>query len=247
MIIKVPKGTSLFICGDIHEHEVQFDKLLNEINPNATTWFASVGDIYDKGDGIDAAERIVDKIRHLVDKKIGFVVKGNHELKHLRLAKRHGNPLSPQLKWIEQQPTAIMFEFYNRSRVLMVHGGVTPKHTLTDVLDDIETSYVRWIDEDGKSIPLRSKKVDGVRTFYPAKEGRIWHETYDGRFGYVVSGHFHQEDGKPKFYNYSCNLDSACFHTGKLTAQEFTDMGTKGKTIIISGNAKHPNLQRLYN
>jgi UDP-2,3-diacylglucosamine pyrophosphatase LpxH len=248
-LVKVPKGTRLVVCGDIHEHEAQFKRLLKEVKPGARTWVASVGDIYDKGDGIDAAERIVDKMKELVDRGVGFVIRGNHELKHIRRAKRHKKSLSPQLEWMKKQPTSILFEFYNRNRVLMVHGGVTPHHKIKDVEEDIDTCYIRWVDENGHHISLKKQIVDGVMQFAPAKwnsECGVWHEKYDGRFGYIVSGHFAQKDGKPKFYNYSCNIDTACYATGILTAQEFTEMGIKGETIGIKGPAKWSDVESLY-
>ena len=247
--VKVPKGTRLIVCGDIHEHEEQFNKLLKKIEPSAHTWFASVGDIYDKGFGKEAAERIVDKIKELVDRRVGFVIRGNHELKHIRRAKLGKYPLSPQLEWMRRQPTSIMFEFYNRNRVLMVHGGVTPHYSLKNVAEDIDTCYIRWVDENGHHIPLKKYVVDGLMQFVPAKWGSdcdVWHTKYDGRFGYIVSGHFAQQDGVPKFYNFSCNLDTACYATGILTAQEFTEMGLKGETITIEGPSRWPDVDSLY-
>jgi len=244
--VQVPKGTTVTFCGDVHEHEDQFLKLIEEIDPNEKRLFASVGDIFDKGHGTEAAERILDKIKELSDDKIGFMIKGNHELKRLRHYKRHKLELSPQLEWVKKQPTAILFEFHNRSRVLMVHGGVTPNYSWDDIHNNIETCYVRWVDDKGNHIPLKNKITDGKIDFFPAKTGPIWHEKYDGRFGYIVSGHFVQKDGEAKFYNYSCNLDSGCYFTGKLTAQEFTDTGTKGKKIVITGPSKWSDANQVH-
>lgn len=240
-IIKVPKSTKLFFCSDIHEHEEQFFKLINEIKPDINNWFISLGDVYDKGYGIKAAERIIDKIKDFSDNGFGFFIKGNHELKHLNKAKKENITLSSQLEWVNKQPAALLFEFFNGSKVLAVHGGVTPHQSLDDVFNKIDVCYIRCLDKNGKSIPLKRKKINEKIIYQPTKVGKVWHEIYDGRFGYIVSGHHNQDDGVPKFYNFSCNIDTGCFNTGKLTALEITEFGTKGKTIIISGSAKYKN------
>lgn len=223
--INVPSGTKLAVVGDIHEHEEQFDKLMDLLNPSDKMFFVSVGDIYDKGFGISHAESITDKIRYMAHQGYGFVVEGNHEVKHIKKA-RKTNTLTAQLAWLEQQPLAMSFVFDNGFTVMVVHGGITPDHTLLNIERDINVVYIRDLDEAGKAIKLKWVEVNGIRSLRPAKEGgRPWHESYDGRFGYIVSGHDPLKDGKPKFYQNSCNLDTACYCTGILTCQTFTENG----------------------
>lgn len=239
--INVPKDTKIIVCGDIHEHENQFNELLNQVQPNEKTWLVSVGDIYDKGDGIACAERITSKLIELQKSGCCHAIQGNHELKHIRKTKRSNESLTPHLRWWDKQPKSLSFRFHNQFRVTIVHGGVLPKHTWHDLAESVDTCYVRKVDENGKAIPLIKKMVEGVPMMVPKKTGgKVWHELYDGRFGYIASGHDSQKDGIPKFYNYSCNLDTAVYNTGKLTAQEFVD-GTRGEMITIDGNAKYPN------
>lgn len=233
-IVKVPKGTSLFVFGDIHECESQFRKAIKEISPGPTRWVGSVGDVYHKGDGRDAAARIVDQFKTFQERGYGFFVKGNHELKEIKTYKQKNKVLTPQLYWADRQPLSIKFEFQvSGSSVLMLHGGVTPNDNWSS-LDEFDVCYVRWIDKDGKHIPFKRIKENGKTRYEMTREGIVWHERYDGRFGYIVSGHNAQMDGVPKFYNFSANLDSACFETGVLTVQEFTDQGKRGKTIQIT-------------
>ncbi len=246
MKVKVPKGAKIVVVGDIHEHEEQFDKLIEKVKPSPEMFFVSVGDIYDKGFGKKVAESITNKIKSMVDEGVGYVIRGNHELKNIRIAKRTYT-MTDELKWFEAQPLSISFEFPSRALVTVVHGGVTPTHTWRDLEDDIETCYVRDLDENGKYIKLNYKIKDGKKVMEPSKSnGKPWHKSYDGRFGYIVSGHQSQKDGVPKFYNYSCNLDTAVYHTGILTAQVFNNQGNREELITITGKAKHDNLDRMF-
>jgi predicted phosphodiesterase len=242
--IIIPKGGKIAVVGDIHEHEEQFDKLIALIDPSPIMLLVSVGDIYDKGFGTEVAESIVDKFKVLKENGHGFVIRGNHELKRIRLGRRH-KAMTPQLRWMRQQPLSLSFEFANRSRVTVVHGGVRPGHTADDLNSNVETCYVRTLDEEGKHIQLERKVVDGRVTFVPKRPGgKLWHGSYDGRFGYIVSGHAAQNDGTAKFYNYSCNLDSAVYHTGILTAQVFSENGRED-LITVKGTPKWPDLEEL--
>lgn len=231
--ISVPKGTKLAIVGDIHEHEYQFDRLLKIIQPSEKMFFVSVGDIYDKGYGPIVAQSITDKIRHMSDQGYGFIVRGNHELKNIKKAKYYHN-MTSQLVWLDRQPLALSFVFENGSRVTVVHGGVKPSHTWDDLDYDVETSYIRKLDEDGKMI-----KLEWVgNELQPAKPGGVvWHELYDGRFGYIVAGHEPIKDGKPRFYNYSCNIDTACYCTGIMTCQIMSENG-RDNLYSVEGKAR---------
>lgn len=219
--ILVPKDTKIAVIGDVHEHEDQFDRLLEMIKPSEKMYFVSVGDVYDKGYGVAVAESITDKIKKMAENGYAFIVKGNHELKHIKKAKL-SKSMTPQLSWFEQQPLVLSFVFENNSRVTVVHGGVKPSHTWGDLDYDIETSYIRKLDDQGEMIKLEWFGNE----LRPAKPGGLsWHETYDGRFGYIVAGHEPLKDGKPKFYNYSCNIDTACYHTGIMTCQVLSAYG----------------------
>lgn len=236
--VKVPKGTQIAVVGDIHEHIDHFNKVIDRVKPSEKMIFVSVGDVYDKGFGIPAAESITDILRNFAMRGQACVVRGNHELKHIRRAQKENKPLSSQLAWWDSQPIVISFVFSNNTKLTVVHGGVTPSHTSDDLGADIEVCYVRDLDEKGQMIKLRWVEEDGKKTIKPEKPGGVsWHEKYDGRFGYIAAGHQPQKDGKAKFYNYSCNLDSACYATGVLSCQLFNEKGL-GEFFTIDGPCK---------
>lgn len=238
--IKVPKGVRLAIVGDVHEHSEQFFKLIDEVGPAENMWFISVGDCIDKGFGEEEFNKITNKLIELHEKSIGFAVKGNHEIKAIRKNKKN---LSKQLLWWKSCPLSLTFEFYNGSLITVVHAGVTPKTTWQDLQDNTEVCYVRDIDENDIMIPLKWIDQNGEKILIKSKDnGIIWHNLYFGKFGYIVSGHSPQYDGIPKFYNYSCNLDSCIYETGILSCQILTENGKLGELIQIPGKAAKPNV-----
>jgi len=235
--INIPKDTSITVLGDIHEHEEQFDEIIEKIKPSPTNLLVSIGDIYNKGYGIEVAESIINKLQALVDKGHAFVLKGNHELKKMRQARKDAALATDELFWISNQPLAVSFKFANKTLLTVVHGGITPRTTWEELDTNTEIAYVKFVSKDGNYIPLIWKKqADGTKALVPKAEGKVWHEYYDGRFGYIASGHYAQKDGIPKFYKYSCNLDTAVSQTGILTAQTFNENG-RGKLIQIKGKA----------
>jgi len=237
--LKIPRGGKVIVVGDIHEHEEQVDKLFSEITPSDKTLLVSVGDIYEKGFGQSAAESIVDRFREFCDKGLAYVIRGNHELRCIRQAKRK-KKMTKHLEWFSKQPLCVPVEFHNRTRLVIVHGGVKPLHTWDDLRTDIETCYIRNLDEDGNPIKRVRRIIDDAVLMEDEKPGgHPWHEVYDGRFGYIASGHASLKDGVPRFYNYSCNLDTAVYCTGKLTAQTFTAEGRE-ELLTFEGQAKHP-------
>ncbi len=242
--IKVPKGVQLAVVGDIHGHDEQFFKLINIVNPSENMWFISLGDVKDKGFGEKAEAKITNKLIKLSDEKIGYAIIGNHEKKHISKNKKN---LSEELKWWKKQPLSLSFEFYNGSRLTVVHAGVTPIMTWEDLENNSEVCYVRDVDESGKMIPLKWVKQNGKDVLIKSKDGgKSWHEEYDARFGYIAAGHQPNHDGNPKFYNYSCNLDSCVYETGILSCQIFTDEGKLGELIKVSGMAAKPILNVKY-
>lgn len=222
--IKITQDTILGVIGDIHEHEEQFNEIVENFKPSEKRILISVGDIYEKGFGIDKAESITDTLKKFNEEGYGYVVSGNHDYKLIRKAIRGGKDMSPQLQWIETQPWSISFKYPNGKSILVLHGGVTPKHKAED-LSNSEIMYVRTVDSNGDYIPMKRRTINGKTVLGAATHGPSWHEVYDGRFGYICAGHDAQKDGKVKYYKYSCNIDTACYHTGILTCQTFDQKG----------------------
>lgn len=223
--IKVPKETLITVVGDIHCNLFHFEKLLEKINPSNKMWIVSCGDVYDKGPE-ENSKLIFNKIKDLQKEGICWFVKGNHELRRIRKSLKSSEKVSDELFWVSQQPLCVSFLFHNQTRLTVLHGGVKPTHTWKDLEANSEIAYIRKIDSEGE--PVAVKWVDRKPIFL--KEGKYWGEIYDGRFGYIASGHNSQIDGVPKFYKYCCNLDTRCYDTGILTAQVF---GPNGRMELI--------------
>jgi predicted phosphodiesterase len=242
--IKLKRGTKLVVFGDVHEHKEPLDKLFERFTPSEKCIVVSVGDIYDKGFGKNIAESITDKL--IAYHKQGFfhAVKGNHELSNIKKAKKYDR-MTDQLSWWAKRPLSLTFSFTNHSKVTIVHGGLLPSYDWDDIAKSIEVCYIRIVDDKGKYVKRIRTEEDGMRIMKFKKPGVLWHHLYDGRFGYVVSGHDSQKDGTPKFYNHSCNLDSAVYHTGKLTAQVFED-GIRKELATFVGAPKYPDLHHMY-
>lgn len=232
--IKVPIGTKIAVITDCHEHSEQFFKLLDIIKPQKNMWLVSLGDLYDRGFGKDKAELMVRKIRELNELGIGYMVNGNHELRNIRRAKE-ANRMTPELEWLDKQPFVISFVFSNNTRLTCLHGGVKQSFTWDNLRNnDTNLAYIRYLDENGNQLTFDKTKVDGKTIYKMKAHGKMWHEFYDGRFGYIASGHEPQKDGAPKYYKYSCNLDTGCYDTGLLTAQIFSENGRE-EMIQVSG------------
>jgi predicted phosphodiesterase len=237
--IQLPRGTRVTVIGDVHEHEQQFNELVEKIKPSPENLLVSVGDLYDKGFGTSAAESVTRTIRGLTEKGLAYIVQGNHEVKRVRRSVTSGRPMSPELQWLAAQPLGISFVFANQTRLTIVHGGVKPSHTWKDLPSNSDLVYIRTLDDEGEYIPLRwITNDDGSRALKAKKPGKPWHEIYDGRFGYIASGHDAQKDGVPKFYKHSCNLDTACYATGIMTAQVF---GEGGKEDLLQARGPAAN------
>lgn len=213
------------VIGDIHAHDKQFFDLVEQIKPSEKMWLISVGDIFNKGFGEKSTNKIIHKLQELKEQGIGFTILGNHEVKRIRKAAKNSDLASDELFWMSRQPYVLSFVFSNNTRLTVLHGGVTPKHTWADLRDNSDVVYVRKVDESGDYIPVKYITKNGKLEMNYLREGKIWHEVYDGRFGYVASGHNAQRDGVAKFYKYSCNLDTCVYNTGTLTAQIFSQTG----------------------
>ena len=229
--ILVDDDVEFVIVGDVHEHYEQFFKSLEKLNESKSRIFISVGDLYHKGFGVDKAESMIDKLMSLEN---AFMVRGNHEIKELKRSKK----VTPQLKWAASRPFVYSFKYKNHdTRLTVVHGGVAIHHNWENISSSDEVAYIRTLDKDGKKISLEWVEVNGKRSLRPTKEGIVWHQVYDGRFGFVVSGHDSQKDGLAKFYKYSCNLDSCVYETGILSGIIFSKDGIKEK-FTITGPTK---------
>lgn len=232
--IRIPRGQELVVVGDIHENEWHFNEMLERAEVGTKRILISVGDVYDKGEGHHVAERIIRRIQGLHNNGWAYMVRGNHEQRNIKNIKISGDRLTPELKWCKKLPLTLSFTFSNQNRITIVHAGVTPHHTWGNVSNNTEVMYVRSLDEYNCPIPLEWVDDNGVKKLRALKDGVVWHERYDGRFGYILSGHDSQKDGIVKFYKHSCNLDTKCYATGILAGQVVAD-GVCKDLILVKG------------
>ena len=245
--ITVRNGLELVVVGDIHENEYHFDQMLERAEVGTKRILVSVGDVYDKGEGSHVAERIIRKIQELNKRGFGYMVRGNHEQRNIKKAKERFEKsgksgedyLTPELRFCKNIPLVLSFIFPNQNRVTVMHAGVSPHHTWKNVSTNTEVMYIRSLDDKGYPIPLVWSEEGGVNKLMPERNGVVWHEMYDGRFGYIISGHDSQRDGKVKYYKNSCNIDTRCYDTGILAGQIISD-GNLKELITISNRHKNP-------
>jgi hypothetical protein len=230
--IRIPKGKELVVVGDVHECEYHFEQMLERTKIGTDRVLVSLGDIYDKGEGPVVAEKITRKIKRLQEDGWAYMVRGNHEQRNIKNLRKQGEKLSPELEWCSNLPLLLSFVFHNNNRITIVHAGVTPHHTWNNVTNNTELMYVRTLAEDGQPIPLKWIEEDGKKKLKALEKGPVWHEKYDGRFGYIVSGHDSQSDGVVKFYKHSCNLDTRCYSTGILAGQIISD-GVLKELVLV--------------
>lgn len=210
--IIVPKNIKIAVIGDIHGHLEQFNKIIEKIQPSEKMWVISVGDIKNKGFGIKAENEIISKLQSL--NQPACMVRGNNEIKAIREA-RVSDKMTPELEWLDKLPLTLSFRFHNGTRLTVLHAGVLPHFTENDLRNNIEVAYVRNVGKDGEMLNYD----DAI-----AKKGIPWHDLYDGRFGFIISGHS-SSSNNPTYYNYSANIDSCCFGTGVLSSQIFSSEG----------------------
>jgi len=146
--------------------------------------------------------------------------------------------MDENMEWISKQPLIYSFIYPSQKRYTFVHGGITPRMTWEKISNDIDLVYCRAIGKFGKSVSTFFNKETGQWEFREP-DVIVWHELYNGRFGYVVSGHAPLKNGEPKFYKNSCNIDTACFITGKLTGLLLSENSMEH--VQIHGPAAQPS------
>jgi hypothetical protein len=105
------------------------------------------------------------------------------------------------------KPNVVIVEFVNQSGLIITNGGLTPPMNLDSLKDNLETTFVNYIDH------------------------KPWHESYYGFYGYVISNHPLTET-QPEFYNHSLQLGSKYKINGNVFAQEVNQYGLKD-TILL--------------
>lgn len=109
---------------------------------------------------------------------------------------------------IQSQPNVIIIEFTRGTYILVTSGGIPKGINNHEILNNnIEASFVSKID------------------------GKAWHESYEGKIGYVISNN-PLTFNMPKFYNYSCQIGNNFGENYEVYAQEADQNGLK-ETILL--------------
>ncbi len=209
----------VIVYGDIHGCLDEFKSLREKIEIKSSDIEVCVGDILNKG--LYLANMM---ISYLQEHHIKVVI-GNNEAKALKQYKQYKNKGEEYLQTLRPFEIATVlslrdddFLFLNSlpyflkiKNLTILHGGLTPEMHL-DKLDNAlkkELTLIRFLNKELKPIPWSDQK----------NRYKFWTEVYDGREGFIVSGH--HPFPEPKVDKYAVNIDTGCVYGGKLTAVVF--------------------------
>ncbi len=209
----------VIVYGDIHGCLDELKALREKLDIREEDTEISVGDILNKGPFL-AHEMIRYMQEHHID-----VIMGNNEakaLKQYRKYRKSGEVYLQTLRPFEiatvlsmQDEDADYLErrpyFVRLHNLTVIHGGLTPQMDL-EHLDDAgkeELTLVRYLNRDLEPIPWSDQ----------ANRYKFWSEIYDGREGFIVSGH--HPFPEPKIDKHAIDIDTGCVYGGKLTAAVF--------------------------
>ena len=103
-------------------------------------------------------------------------------------------------QWFNSKNNVVIINLLGQSRIIVTNGGVTPKMTLQDLCNNIETSFVSSIN------------------------GLPWHKWYGGKYGYIISNNPLTQE-KPKFWNFSLQLGNILQERAMIYAAQINNYG----------------------
>lgn len=192
------------IVGDIHGCHEEFQDLLDRAGPASGDEIIALGDLVDRGPD---SPRVVDFFRTRPGARS---LRGNHEQRHLRIARGEIKPAPSQVLTRRQfSPAAYagilpFFEglpFYlDLPEALLIHGGFDPEHPAAGQRPET-------------LLGLMSTEL-WLRRKYP----RPWYELYDGGKPLVAGHHDYSKEGKPLVVRDRVFLiDTGCCYGKALT------------------------------
>lgn len=177
----------IYVVGDVHGCITELRALWDELSPTDNDLVVFVGDLVRKG---PASTEVVEFV---ASQSNAVSVRGNNESKILR-ERIDTDPFEPIQDEIESLPLVISWD-----EVMVVHGGVYPKWSLSDhgPIDLLET----------RSVP----PTNGY-------DGPFWFDLYQGP-PRVFFGHTVLDD--PFVGEWAVGLDTGCVYGGELTAYDY--------------------------
>ncbi len=210
----------VIVYGDLHGCLDEFSLLRQELKITKDDIEVSVGDILNKGPYL-ANEMIA-----YMQKENIKVVVGNNEAKAMRQYGKYLEGGEEYLKTLRPFETATVLSmqddhykylqslpyYLKIENLTILHGGLTPVMKLSKDMDTVlkkEITLVRYL----------NKKLEPIPWSDEANRYKFWSEVYDGREGFIVSGH--HPFSEPKEDKYAVDIDTGCVYGGKLTAIVF--------------------------
>jgi len=188
----------LLVVGPIYD-KVEKLPLLSKLVQDKLVIF--LGDACYPYKSIPEAVARLNELRSFIEENKALYLLGDKDLVFM---KKICNSNVDTYDWLSSQRKALRFSFNNGSNVLLIHGGILPRHsTWNQAQTDTESAFVSQNKETGKN----------------------WHEEYDGRFGYAISSHTYPVSSEVKTFNHSASLDTNCYETDKLAVQTFGPSG----------------------
>jgi serine/threonine protein phosphatase 1 len=237
------------IIGDIHGCLAELRALMAKLHLHLNDTLIVDGDLVDKGPDSPG----VIKFLFQLSRSINVVkVRGNHCASHLRAwSRQYQAAIVPGSSYSMPPESAALYAaltpaeraFYNdslsyyripRADVVVVHGGIPA--TLTRLPHPCPAAQTESEAAAARAL-CYTRHVDGSGR--PAGEGRLWAETYDGRFGHAVFGHtqFHFHERRHNF-PHATGIDFGCVVGGLLGA------------LVLEGQHRHivtvPAARRYY-
>ncbi len=210
----------VIVYGDIHGCLDEFKSLREKIEIRSEDMEICAGDILNKGPYLANA-----MISYLQDHHIKVVI-GNNEAKALKQYRQYKNKGEEYLQTLRPFEIATVLSlndddfsfldslpyFLKIDNLTVLHGGLTPRMKLDKLDDNLkkELTLIRFLNKDLKPISWNDQK---------SSYNKFWTEVYDGREGFIVSGH--HPFPSPKIDKYAINIDTGCVYGGKLTAIVF--------------------------
>ncbi len=210
----------VIVYGDLHGCLDEFEILRQELKITKEDIEVSVGDILNKG------PYLADKmIAYMQEHSIKAVI-GNNEAKAMKQYEKYLQSGEEYLKTLRPFEVATVLSMQDKEysylkslpyylkfeNITILHGGLTPDMKLSKNMDMVakkEITLVRYLNKKLEPIPWSDED----------NRYKFWSELYDGREGFIVSGH--HPFPKPKVEKYALDIDTGCVYGGRLTAVVF--------------------------
>ncbi len=160
-----------------------------------------LGEVCYPWDNIDEVQHRIEIMNEFLKSTSSFYVLGDGDFTFKNKNKNNSNLIND---WINKQCLGINITFNsNNSLLTVVHGGIPPESKdWSDIINNMEIAFVKNI------------------------KNKPWHESYDGRFGFIVSAH--PTSDEIKIFDFSASIDVQ----GKVYAQEYSESGFE-TTILL--------------